>query len=62
MTIYKLCSALLEPISDKRIVTCLDEVGGILTILFLTVAGIAIMFFMTIALLVAVGNITIMMR
>lgn len=62
MAVYKLCSALLEPISDKRIVTCLDGIGGILIILFITVVGIAIMFFMTIALLVGVGNITVMMR
>ena len=62
VAVYKLCGALLEPISDKRIVTCLDEVGGILIILFITVVGVAIMFFMTIALLVGVGNITVMMR
>lgn len=59
---YKLCAALLEPISDKRIVSCLDEVGSILIILFITVVGVAIMFFMTIALLVGLGNITVMMR
>ena len=54
--------ALLEPISDKRVVTCMNEIAGVLSMLFITVAGIAIMFFMTIALLVGVGNITIMMR
>jgi stage III sporulation protein AE len=62
IAVYKLCGALLEPISDKRIVTCMNEIAGVLSMLFITVAGIAIMFFMTIALLVGVGNITIMMR
>ena len=62
MAIYKLCSALLEPISDKRIVTCLNEIGNILIILFVTLLGIAIMFFLTIALLMGIGNITVMMR
>ncbi|MGI5851045.1 MAG: stage III sporulation protein AE [Caldicoprobacterales bacterium] len=62
IAIYKLCGALLEPISDKRVVTCMNEIAGVLSMLFITVAGIAIMFFMTIALLVGVGNITIMMR
>ena len=59
IAVYKLCGALLEPISDKRIVTCMNEIAGVLSMLFITVAGIAIMFFMTIALLVGVGNITI---
>lgn len=62
MAIYKLGSALLEPISDERIVDCLNDIGSILVILFITVAGVTLMFFMTIALLVGVGNITIMMR
>lgn len=62
MAVYKICSALLEPISDKRIVNCLDDIGSVLIILFITVVGVAIMFFMTIALLVGVGNITVMMR
>ena len=62
IAIYKLCGALLEPISDKRVVTCMNEIAGVLSMLFITVAGIAIMFFMTIALLVGVGNITIVMR
>ena len=62
MFAYKICGALLEPISDKRIVTCLNEIGSILLIFFITIAGIAIMFFLTIALFIGIGNMTIMMR
>lgn len=62
MAVYKLCGALLEPISDKRVITCFNEIAGVLTLLFITVLGITIMFFMTIALIIGMGNITTMMR
>ncbi len=62
IAVYKLSSALLEPISDERIVNCLNEIGGVLVILLVTLLGIAILFFLTIALLMGLGNITVMMR
>ena len=62
MAVYKLSSALLEPISDKRVVNCLNEIGSVLVILLVTLLGIAILFFLTIALLIGLGNITVMMR
>jgi len=62
MAIYKLSSALLEPISDKRVVNCLNEIGSVLVILLVTLLGITILFFLTIALLIGLGNITVMMR
>lgn len=60
--VYKFAGAVLQPITDKRIVSCLNDIGNIVTILFVTVAGIGMMFFMTIALLMGTGNITVMMR
>ena len=62
MAIYKLSSALLEPISDKRVVNCLNEICSVLVILLVTLLGITILFFLTIALLIGLGNITVMMR
>lgn len=62
MAVYKLSSALLEPVSDKRVVNCLNEIGSVLVILLVTLLGIAILFFLTIALLIGLGNITVMMR
>jgi len=62
IAVYKLSSALLEPISDERVVNCLNEIGSVLVILLVTLLGIAILFFLTIALLMALGNITVMMR
>ena len=62
IAIYKISSAILQPISDSRVSVCLNNIGSVLTILFVTVAGIAIMFFLTITLLIGVGNIATMMR
>ncbi len=62
MFIYKLSSAILEPVSDKRIVDCLNDIGSILTILAITVVGVAIMFFMVITLIIGIGNVATMMR
>ncbi len=60
--LYKLTGALLEPITDKRIVDSLNGIGNVLSILLITVVGIAMMFFMTIALMIATGNIAVMLR
>ena len=60
--LYKLAGALLEPITDERIVESLNGIGNVLSILLITVLGIAIMFFMTVALLIATGNTAVMLR
>lgn len=62
IAIYKFSSALLEPVTDGKIVECLNDVGSVLNILFVTVVGIGIMFFLTVALIISTGNITVMMR
>ena len=60
MLLYKLSSALLEPITDQRIVDCLDGIGSVLNVLFITVVGIALMFFLTVALIIGTGNASLM--
>jgi len=60
--IYKLSGAILEPISNSRISACLNDIGDVLIVLFVTVTGVTLMFFLTIALLIGAGNITTMMR
>lgn len=59
---FKLTSALVEPISDKRIVECLNDMGNLLVVLFITVIGIALLFYITIALIIGTGNISSMLR
>lgn len=54
--IYKLASALIEPISDKRVVDCLNDVGNSMTVIFAAVVCAAIMFFIMIAIIAAAGK------
>lgn len=62
LLLYKLAGALLEPITDTRISECLSSIGNILTLLFVTVMGIAVMFFITVTLLIAAGNLSFLLR
>lgn len=62
MVIYKFTGAVLEPVADSRIADCLNEIGNIFIILSITVAGMAMMFFIIITLIIGVGNATTMIR
>jgi len=62
LIVYKLAGALLEPITDKRITESLNGIGNVISILLITILGIAVMFFMTIALLITTGNTVAMLR
>jgi len=59
---YKISGALLEPVTDERVVDCLNGVGNVMMMLFICIVGTAIMFFIVVTLLVAAGNMTVMMR
>lgn len=58
--IYKLSGALIEPISDKRIVNCLNEVGNSLTMLFASVLSVAVMFFIMVTIMASTGKMAVM--
>lgn len=60
--IYKLVAALIQPISDERLVNCLNDISNVVVLLFITLAAVAFMFFITISLIIGAGNITVMMR
>ncbi|WP_026475868.1 stage III sporulation protein AE [Alkaliphilus transvaalensis] len=62
IVIYKLCAAVIEPIAQSQLVDCLNQMSNALVLLFATVSSIAIMFFITITIIVGTGNITLMMR
>lgn len=59
---YRLAAALLEPVADSRIVRCLNDFSGVLSLLCVTVMCCAAMFFLVVALMLMTGNITTMMR
>jgi len=62
MAVYKLASAVLEPVTDKRIADCLNDIGNMMIIIVITVAGMAMVFFLAITLIIGVGNAATMMR
>ncbi|MBM7581286.1 stage III sporulation protein AE [Caldicoprobacter guelmensis] len=62
MAIYKFASAILEPVTDKRIADCLNDIGNIMVIIAVTVTGMAIVFFLVITLVIGIGNAATMMR
>lgn len=62
IVIYKLCAAIIEPIAHGQLVDCLNQMSSSLVLLFATVSTVAVMFFITITIIVGTGNITLMMR
>lgn len=60
--IYKLASALIQPIADVRLVDILNDVGNSLVFVFLTVSAVSLMFFITLTVIVGAANLTVMMR
>lgn len=62
IAIYKISAAIVEPIAQSQLSDCLNHMSNSLVLIFATVASVAIMFFITIAIIVGAGNITLMMR
>ncbi|WP_432400798.1 stage III sporulation protein AE [Wukongibacter sp. M2B1] len=60
--IYKVTAVLIEPISDTKIVGCLNDMSSSLVIVLATVISVAIMFFIAVTAVVGAGNITAMIR
>lgn len=60
--IYKLAGSLIQPIAEGQMVDCLNGLGNNLFLVFATVATVGLLFFFTVAIVVGVGNITVMFR
>jgi len=60
--IYKVTSALIQPILDNQIVQCLNDMGNAMLILLTCVTAVAVMFFMALTVIMGVGNMTVMVR
>ena len=60
--VYKLVSALIEPICDKRLVGALTSLEGSLTLVLVSLATVALMFFLAVTVLVGMGNLAVLMR
>lgn len=60
--IYRFAAAILQPLGGSPIITCLDIIGKCVIYVFATLAIVSLMFFFTLTILIASGNITMMMR
>ncbi|MBF8982655.1 stage III sporulation protein AE [Lutibacter sp. B2] len=60
--IYKITAAVIEPITDSKLTNCLNEISNAMVLVFASVTCVAIMFFVAVTIIVAAGNVTLMMR
>lgn len=60
--IYQLAAAIIQPIGESPIVTCLQRIGKNMLYLFAALAAVGLMFFLAITILITAGNVSVMMR
>jgi len=60
--IYNLSSAVLQPLGSSPIITALGTIGKSLLFVFAALAAVGLMFFLAITLIIAAGNISMMVR
>lgn len=62
MLIYKISAAIIQPIGDKMIADSLNLMSNSLTMVFVAVTAVCIMFFFVIAIVVGAGDFSLMLR
>lgn len=60
--IYKFARAVIQPISDSKIVACLNDLSSSLILVFASVLSVAMMFFIMVTIIVGVTNMSVMLR
>jgi len=60
--LFRLSAAIIQPISDERIVKCLSDMGTYILLIMACVMVIALMFFLTLSIIVLLGDMTVMYR
>ncbi|SFD53110.1 stage III sporulation protein AE [Lentibacillus persicus] len=60
--VYKLASAVLQPIGDGPVITTLDTISKFIVLVLACLLAVTLMFFLSIVILVAASNITILLR
>lgn len=60
--IFNIAAAILQPLGNGPIIECLSIIGRTVIIIFAALATICLMFFLAITIIIASGNIAIMMR
>ncbi|MGZ4097209.1 MAG: stage III sporulation protein AE [Bacteroidia bacterium] len=60
--IYKFAAAILQPLGGGPVITCLDIISKSVIYVFAALGIVSLMFFLSITVIVAAGNLTMMMR
>lgn len=60
--VYRLAAALVQPVGAGQIAASLNTMAGSLQMVFVSVAIVALMFFIAMSVIVAAGNLTVMVR
>lgn len=60
--IYKFSAAILQPLGGGPIISCLDIIGKSIIYVFASLAIVSLMFFLSITVIIAAGNLTVMVR
>jgi stage III sporulation protein AE len=60
--IYKFSAAILQPLGGGPIIACLDIIGKSIIYVFAALAIVSLMFFLSITVIIAAGNLTVMVR
>ncbi|WP_409301607.1 stage III sporulation protein AE [Peribacillus sp. SCS-155] len=60
--IYKLSAGLLQPLGGGPVIKCLDIISKSMVYIFAALAIVSLMFFLSITVIIAAGNITLMVR
>ncbi len=60
--IYNMSAALMQPLGDSPIIRCMSTIGKSLTLVFAALATVGLMFFLAITVIIAAGNLSVMVR
>lgn len=60
--IYKFAASILQPLGGGPVIACLDIISKSVIYIFAALAIVSLMFFLSITVIIAAGNLTIMMR
>lgn len=62
MLLYRAVAAVLEPVSDSPLCTCISDYADVFSLLFIIQLSVGAMFLLLVAQLVMVGQLTVMLR
>lgn len=60
--IYNLAGAMMQPLGDSPVVSCLQTIGKSLVFVFAALAVVGLMFFFALTIIITSGNVAVMMR